>query len=74
MALEFVRDIPSYCEVFEIKRWYEYIEHGFFNDYDGCGNFAKDGKMTRWGDDVCNIMEIDKAFLEGATHVCWFSK
>ena len=72
---KFTEEIPKYGDVIEIDEWYEYVKDGDFIDYDGCGNFAKDGLMTEsFCDRVCSLSAIRQAKEQGATHVAWFNK
>lgn len=73
--MNFTKEIPDYGDLIPINDWKEDVINEFFTDYDGCGNWVKDGKMTDgWGDNVCSITAIDLAIKDGITHVCWFNK
>lgn len=39
-------DIPDYGDVMSLKEFLEYVDDGMFIDYDGSGNYVKDGKMS----------------------------
>lgn len=39
-------DIPDYGSVMSLKEFLDYVDEGMFIDYDGSGNYVKDGKMS----------------------------
>lgn len=41
-----LEDIPSYGDVMKLDDFVECVQDGVFIDYDGSGNYIKDGKMT----------------------------
>lgn len=65
------RDIRDDDDVYTLADWRAAVRAGYFNEYDGSGCFAKDGKFI-FPDRV-----FDDVFAEppdGATHVVWFNK
>ena len=73
--LSFEKELPDYGDLIPIDEWRESVEYGMFTEDDGCGNWVKDGKMTRnWSDHVCDLDVIDEAIEFGITHVMWFNK
>lgn len=66
-------EIPDYGDVMTVEEFGEHVRGGMFIDYDGWGNYIKDGKMSR------KHLAHPSDFLqdgapEGFTHVCWFNK
>lgn len=65
-------DIPDYGDVMSLKKFIKCCKSGFFIDYDGCGSYVKDGKMTNItiypSDVICN--SIRKEF----DTIIWFNK
>jgi len=71
----FTKDLPKYGDLYEINRWKSLVKCGGFTDYDGEGNWVKDGKMTDdYYNNVCDLGSIETAIKEGITHVMWFNK
>ncbi len=54
-------------DLFTLAEWAEAVKDGSFNEYDGFGNYVKDG-MAAWGTDVFGNDPQD------ATHVVWYNK
>jgi len=41
-----LEDLPTYGDVMPLTEFIENVECGGFIDYDGSGNYVKDGKMS----------------------------
>jgi hypothetical protein len=76
--MNFTKSIKEYDfgDLIPIEEWIEDVKYELFTDYDGCGNFVKDGMMTdTYDDDVCNIKLCEELYSKGEiTHVLWFNK
>ncbi len=60
-------DIPPYAHIMTVKDWKEAVANGSFNDDDGTGYWAKDGKE-------CQKAEVFCTPAQDATHVAWYNK
>lgn len=71
MKGNYTEPIPDYGDVMTVEDWKAAVRSGSFNDYDGGGKAAKDGKV-----DKCWIYpsEADASIPEDATHIVWFNK
>lgn len=68
---EFIREFDEDdTDIYTIEEFTECVEIGGFNDYDGCGCAAKDGKKTGRSYYPSEIDEIP----EDATHIVWYNK
>jgi hypothetical protein len=66
------RLIPDYADVFTLRDFVLACQCGSFVDYDGSGEYAIDGRLSR-------IAAIPSMILAGSieerfTHVTWFNK
>jgi hypothetical protein len=64
-------EVPDYADVFTLSEFEASCLSFCFTDYDGSGNYAKDGKM--YGPVCCRDIaagQIDRRY----THVAWFNK
>ncbi len=64
-----MRPIPDYGDVFTVKDFYDCVDSGLFNDYDGFGKYATEKEIS---DEVVDLSDV-KVNTE-YTHVVWFNK
>ena len=67
-----LEDIPSYGDKMSLKEFISCCEDGMFIDYDGNGNYVKDGKMTDIKIYPSDI--IKNNVREDFTEIVWFNK
>jgi hypothetical protein len=55
-----------------LKGWLDYVENGFFIDYDGHGYLATDNQVSN----IPIIPSEAKAFKfpDWCTHICWYNR
>jgi hypothetical protein len=67
-----LQDIPNNSDVMSLNAFIEAVKDGWFIDYDGSGNYVKDGKMTDI--EICpSDVEYD-AIRREFDKIVWFNK
>jgi len=66
------RDVPSYGHQMPLKEFIECVEEGGFIDYDGSGEYTKDGKMSGI---TINPSDVDSDSIRNDFDtIIWFNK
>lgn len=67
-----LKELPKYGTVMSLDDFISYAESGFFIDYDGSGNYVKDGQMSNisiYPSDVKN-----KSIRKDFDTIIWFNR
>lgn len=66
----YTKPIPSYGDLLTVQEFLDNCESGFFIDYDGHGNPAKDGMLSSQ-----RIYPSERSTIPSdATHVVWYNR
>lgn len=66
------QDLPDYGDVMNLKDFIECVKDGGFIDYDGYGNYIKDGKMS---DITINPSDIQSGSIrDDFDTIIWFNR
>jgi len=72
MTPVFERDVPDYGDEMSLEEFIECVKEGGFIDYDGSGEYAKDGKMS--GITIHPSDVKHKAIRKDFDTIIWFNK
>lgn len=68
---EYTEKIPEYGDVFTVEEFLQMVDMDCLIDYDGSGNPAKNGKMSK---EYVYPSRARELLPEDATHVVWYNK
>lgn len=71
MQIKYEREVPDYADVFTIEEFEAACRSHCFTDYDGSGNYVRDGELY---ESVCCKSIANGEIDHNYTHVAWFNK